>query len=76
MNKEDVLKEMKKYEQIRQEFYGFLDENVPKDGMQNFDFNSNPTLEAKAVYERFYKLDYQARKLRALLIDAYDIKVG
>jgi len=26
------------------------------------------------VYERFFKLDYQARKLRALLVQTYDLK--
>ncbi len=73
---EDVKKEMRKLEELRGEFYKFFDENLPKNEFGSFDFSSNPTLDAKEVYEHFFKLDYQARKIRGLLIEARDIKVG
>ncbi len=71
---EDLRKEMRKYQQIRDEFYDFLDENLPKDKFGQFDFGENPTLDAKAVYDRFFKLDYQARKLRGYLMEARGIE--
>ncbi len=73
---EDVRKEMKKYEERRNEFYDLFDSQIPK--LQNglYDFDNAPKLDAKEVYDLFFKLDYQARKLRGLLIEARDIKVG
>ncbi|OQX73001.1 MAG: hypothetical protein B6D59_06860 [Campylobacteraceae bacterium 4484_4] len=73
---EDVRKEMKAYEAARNEFFKLFDEKIPKKPNGLFDFSDHPTLDAKEVYELFYKLDYQARKLRGLLIEARDIKVG
>ncbi len=73
---EDVRKEMKKYEQRRNEFYALFDSQVPKKENGMFDFDNAPKLDAKEVYDLFFKLDYQARKLRGLLIEARDIKVG
>jgi hypothetical protein len=72
--KEYVEKENAKLIEIRKEFYNYLDNNIPKDKDGNFDFSNNPKLNAKDVYERFFKLDYQARKLRALLVQTYDLK--
>jgi len=72
--KEYVEKENAKLIEIRKEFYNYLDNNIPKDKDGNFDFSDNPKLDAKDVYERFFKLDYQARKLRALLVQTYDLK--
>ncbi len=73
---EDIKQEMKKYEQTREDFYSLFDNQLPKDKNSLFDFSNNPKLDAKEVYEHFFKLDYQARKLRGLLIEARDIKVG
>ena len=72
--KEYVEKENAKLIEIRKEFYNYLDNNIPKDKDGNFDFSDNPKLDAKDVYEKFFKLDYQARKLRALLVQTYDLK--
>ncbi len=73
---EDVRKEMKKYETYRNAFYELFDRKIPKKENGLFDFENAPTLDAKEVYDLFFKLDYQARKLRGLLIEARDIKVG
>ncbi len=73
---EDVRKEMKKYEERRNEFYALFDREIPKDKNGLFDFDNAPKLDAKEVYDLFFKLDYQARKIRGLLIEARDIKVG
>lgn len=58
---------------IRDEFFELLDTNLPKDEDGNFDFSENPTLDAKEVYENLFKLDYQARKLRAILGQTYEL---
>ncbi len=59
--------------EIRDEFFKFLDINIPHNEDGSFDFSSNPKLDAREVYERFFKLDYQARKLRALLGQTYEL---
>ena len=73
---EDVKKEMRKLEEIRSDFYALLDVSIPKDAKGNFDFSSDPMIDAEDVYKNFFKLDYQARKIRGLLIEARDINVG
>jgi len=71
---DDTLKEMQKYEKIRNDFYDFLDANIKKSENGQFDFSSSPTLDAQEAYANFFKLDYQARKLRGLLFEARDMK--
>lgn len=71
---EDTRKEMRKYEKVRNDFYDFLDANIAKTENGQFDFEKQKTLNSKDVYEHFFKLDYQARKLRGLLIEARDIE--
>lgn len=68
-----VETETEKLMEIRNAFYAYLDEHVPKDSRGNYDFAAGPTLDAKGVYEHFFKLDYQARKLRAFLVQDYDL---
>jgi len=72
--KEYVEKENNNLIKIRKEFLDFLDKNIPKNKNGGYDFSTNPTLDAKEVYEKFFKLDYQARKLRALLNQTYNLK--
>jgi hypothetical protein len=72
--KEYVEKENAKLIEIRKEFFNYLDNNIPKNSDGSYNFSENPKLDAKDVYERFFKLDYQARKLRALLVQTYDLK--
>jgi len=71
---DEVRKQMREYQMIRDEFFDFLDKNLAKNRFGQFDFSSNPTLDAKEVYDRFFKLDYQARKLRGLLMEARGIE--
>ena len=73
-NVDDVRKEMRKLEVIRSDFYAFLDVAIPKDEKGNFDFSKNPEINAQDVYTNFFKLDYQARKIRGLLMEARDIQ--
>jgi hypothetical protein len=76
MEKEyDIEKELDELIKIRTEFYNYLDSNIPKDKSGvSYDFSSNPTLDAKSIYNHFHKLDYQARKLRGFLVKAYNLK--
>jgi len=74
MDKEYIKQETDKLMEIRKEFYRFLDENIPKDSEGKYDFSSSPKLDAKRVYELFYKLDYQARKLRGILVNLFNLK--
>lgn len=65
--------ELKRLIEIRKAFYDFFDENLPKDDKGSFDFSTDPTLDAQSVYEHFFKLDYQARKIRAFMVQDYDL---
>ncbi|MDD3343676.1 MAG: hypothetical protein PHR87_08890 [Sulfurospirillaceae bacterium] len=66
---EMIEQELAKLIDIREAFLEYLDANIPKDKQGiAFDFSNSPTLDAKSVYEHFYKLDYQARKIRGFLI--------
>ncbi len=71
--KKTAIQELDKLIKIRTEFYNYFDDHIPKNKNQ-FDFSQNPTLDAKEIYQQFYKLDYQARKLRGLLVKAYGLK--
>ncbi len=73
MDKNEIEKELDKLIKIRTDFYNYLDTNIPKKGEQ-FDFSGDPKLSAKDIYAHFYKLDYQARKLRGFLVKAYNLK--
>lgn len=66
--KEQISKDLATLIEIREAFLAYLDEAIPKDksGIA-FDFSNHPTLDAK-VYEHFYKLDYQARKIRGFVV--------
>lgn len=68
-SKEQITKDLATLIDIREAFLAYLDEAIPKDksGIA-FDFDNNPTLDAKTVYEHFYKLDYQARKIRGFVV--------
>ena len=66
--------ELQKLIDIRESFLDFLDTNIPKKENGLFDFSTDPTLDAKAVYEHFFKLDYQARKLRGFLVQSLNEK--
>lgn len=74
-DKEEVKKELDKLIDIRTDFLAYLDKNIAKKGNgMEFDFEATPTLDAKKVYEHFFKLDYQARKLRGYLVQELGLK--
>jgi hypothetical protein len=76
MNKDMIAQELDKLIEIRTDFLDYLDENIPKKSNNiEFNFENSPMLNAKDIHERFFKLDYQARKLRGFLVEALDIKV-
>lgn len=73
--KEMIEQELNKLIEVREAFLEYLDASIPKeDNGQVFDFSQDPTLDAKSVYEHFFKLDYQARKLRGFLVKAHNLK--
>lgn len=72
---EMIEKELAKLLDAREAFLAFIDANVPKDKQGiTFDFSNHPTLDAQSVYEHFYKLDYQARKLRGFVMGKLNTK--
>jgi rhodanese-related sulfurtransferase len=76
LDKDMVAKELSQLIDIRTEFLDYLDENIPKKSNNiEFDFENNPTLNAQKIHEHFFKLDYQARKLRGFLVGELGIEV-
>jgi len=71
LEKDYVKKEMMALTDIREDFYTYLDANITKDEDGKYDFSNAPMLSAQDVYEKFFALDYQARKLRGFLVEAY-----
>ncbi|WP_353663182.1 hypothetical protein [Hydrogenimonas sp. SS33] len=70
MDIEAIRKELKAYEARRDEFYRFLDEHIPRDASTGlYDFKDKVMLDAEKVYELFHKLDYQARKIRGIVVN-------
>jgi hypothetical protein len=74
LDKDYIKKELDKLIDVRKDFYEYLDSNIPKDDQGQFDFTNSPTLDAQDIYAQFFKLDYQARKLRGFLVEAYEFK--
>jgi len=75
LDKNMIAKELDKLIETRTEFLDYLDENIPKKSNNiEFDFEKNSNLNAKTIHEHFFKLDYQARKLRGFLVEAYGIE--
>jgi len=74
-NEIDIKKELDKLIEARDAFMAYIDAAVPKEknGIA-FDFSNEPTLDAQKVYEHFYKLDYQARKIRGFVIRNFEVK--
>ncbi|MDD3324378.1 MAG: hypothetical protein PHN38_04600 [Sulfurospirillaceae bacterium] len=72
--KEYIERELEKLITCREYFLAYLDANIPKDSSgAMFDFSSHPLLDAKEVYEYFYKLDYQARKIRGFIVEKMEL---
>ncbi|MDY0263794.1 MAG: hypothetical protein EOM49_02745 [Epsilonproteobacteria bacterium] len=72
---EEIEEELAKLIAAREAFLAYMDATIPKDEKGiGFDFSNNPTLDAKTVYEHFYKLDYQARKIRSFVVKAFELR--
>ncbi len=74
MDKEAAMKEFKKYEQMRQEMYEFLERHIPKDERGVLQFDQAQKIDAKEIYDRWFKLDYQARRIRGIAINCLGLK--
>ena len=74
MDKNKAMKEFKKYEQMRMEMYEFLESFIPKDKNGALDFSKAKDIPAKEIYDRWFKLDYQARKIRSIAINCLGLK--
>jgi len=73
-SQKDVIKnDTDKLIEARSAFYDYLDTHIPKNRAK-YVLRSHPKLDAKDIYALFYKLDYQARKLRGHLVKAYNLK--
>ena len=69
-----ISKELAALIEAREAFLAYIDTHVPKDANGiAFDFSSKPMLDAKSVYEHFYKLDYQARKIRGFVVKEFGL---
>ena len=74
-DKKMIEEELSKLIEIRTDFLDYLDENIPKKSNNiEYNFEDNPTLDAKSIHGHFFKLDYQARKLRGFLVEELGIK--
>ena len=75
-DKARMEQELAKLIESREAFLSYLDSSIPKDEQGiAFDFSQNPIIEAQKVYEYFCKLDYQARKIRGLLVSEFNLSV-
>jgi rhodanese-related sulfurtransferase len=75
LDKDMVAHELAKLIDVRTDFLEFLDDSIPKKSNNiEYDFDNSPKIDAKQVYEHFFKLDYQARKLRGFLVEEFGLK--
>ena len=74
MDKEAAIKEFKKYEEMRMQMYDFFDRFIPKKSDGTYDFENGGQIDAKEAFDMFFKLDYQARKIRGIAINCLGIK--
>ena len=74
MDKERAVNEFKKYEKMRMDMYEFLEQFIPKDENGRYDFKNAKKINAKEIFDRWFKLDYQARKIRGIAIDCLGLK--
>ncbi len=74
MEKQKAMEEFKKYEQMRMEMYEFLERYIPKDANGALDFSRAKEIPADEIFDRWFKLDYQARKIRGIAINCLGLK--
>jgi len=74
MEKEQAMEEFRKYERMRNEMYEFLERHIPKKEDGSLDFERAGEVSAKEVFERWFRLDYQARRIRGIAINCLGLK--
>ena len=74
MDKEQAMQEFKKYEQMRGEMYEFLERYIPKKEDGSLDFERAGQVSAKEIFDRWFRLDYQARRIRGIAINCLGLK--
>ncbi|WP_281950481.1 hypothetical protein [Nitrosophilus kaiyonis] len=74
MDKDKAMNEFKKYEKMRMDMYEFLEKYIPKDKNGELDFKNAKKIDAKEIFDRWFKLDYQARKIRGIAINCLGLK--
>ena len=74
MTQDTNMNEFKAYEQQRNEWFSFFDshQKIDENGVNTF----TGTIDIKDMYDMFYKLDYQARKVRAIAWELTDKYLG
>lgn len=69
-----VEEKLKAIFEARDEFFKFLDQNIPKkNGTDIFDFENAKQANLKDVYAKFYTYDYSVRKLLPDVYKAFKI---
>ncbi|WP_041354051.1 hypothetical protein [Nitratiruptor sp. SB155-2] len=74
MDKEKAMTEFKAYEKMRLEMYDFLERYIPKDENGQLDFSKAGCIPANEVFDRWFALDYQARKIRGIAVNCLGLK--
>ena len=74
MDKEKAMSEFKAYERMRLEMYDFLEKYIPKDESGRLDFSQAKCIPASEVFDRWFALDYQARKIRGIAVNCLGLK--
>ena len=74
MDIEIAKKEFKKYEEMRMKMYDLFDEIIPKKSDGTYDFAKAQKVDPKEFFDLFFKLDYQARKIRGIAINCLKIE--
>ena len=66
---EEIKIEIEKFDAIREDFLDYIDSKIGKkaNGFE-MDFENAEDMRAEDVYRNFFKLDYQARRLRAYIL--------
>ncbi|MCR6593996.1 CmeU family protein [Campylobacter insulaenigrae] len=72
--KETMINNLNDFFKLRKEFYAFFDEHILKiENAEIFDFTKAKDMNAKEVYNHFYKFDYAIRKCLPDIYRAFDI---
>ena len=67
-------KEFKKYENMRMQMYDYFDRLIPKTEDGVYDFSQAKKANSQELFDMFFKLDYQARKIRGIAIQCLGLE--